>query len=119
MMKDAPFELNPYPSGAYYVDAEVVSAGTNRIEVIDIKPINYDNDEKTIKIKLVFTVSGWIEGPFSFSIYDKEDNQYYPIGDSSESQDIDLECEVFAEFFYDDDTWTMDEFSVNLDREVI
>lgn len=118
-ISDAPFEIEAYPSGAYYVEAETTSASVDSIELIEAVPISYDETTQIIKIKFLFTVQGSVEGQFSFSIYDKEDKQYYLIGDSNGSQENEWECEVITEFYFDDATWNLDEISINLDTQVI
>lgn len=119
LVSEAPFDIDAYPSGAYYVEAETISACADSIELIEAAPLSYDETKELIKIKFLFKVRGSVNGQFSFSIYDKEDNQHYQIGDSSESQEHDWECEAIAEFYFDDGTWNLDEVSVNLDTEVI
>jgi hypothetical protein len=116
---DAPFYIEPYPSGAYYVDAEVVSANVDSIELVEIIPLNYDQSNKTIKIKFIFKVYGRVEGQFTFSVYDREDRHHYPIGDSNESRDQEWECEAFTQFSYEDGAWTLDDLSINLNVEVV
>lgn len=119
LVSDAPFDIDAYPSGAYYVEAETVSANANTIDLLEAAPLSYDETNQIVKIKFLFNVQGSVEGRFSFSIYDKEDNQHYPIGDSIESREHEWECEAITEFYFDDGTWNFDEVSVTLDDEII
>lgn len=119
MVADAPFDIDPYPSGPYYVEADVVSADISLIELMDATPLNYNKENKVIDIKFVFKVSGYVEGQFAFSVYDSEDRTNYAIGDSNETKNQEWECEVFTQFSSDAGDWTLNDISLNLNPETI